>query len=591
MADAEFSFELDRSGGEKLGITFALPDGKDDVQQILVTDVLAGSLAARARALNANVANGVICVGDELVRLNGKLASKLDLASFQRELGLSQVTLTFARADVGGEAKQLVDQGGANQVATTKGAVPRRSRLSATGVHAVAERTWLAAFYHETGGPTRWRRNDRWLTASPSGEWYGVGTANSGRIDAICLDENGLNGGLRASARFMCGGVLHPSPVSLVKVSLCHNELCGEVPGAIFTPPLAQCYLSYNQFTGALPPQLFRCKTLAVLMVQGNQLVGTIPDSISRLSLLRGLDLSRNQFDGVLPSAMGQLALLECLDVSRNMFSGPLPSALRKCSKLEFLDVSHNSFSGNVPACVGSLPQLRLLDVSDNCLEGDLPPLADCKNLARDHMFFGKQRNDHAARTTSLGQRQYQRCPAPNTPPPCSTRVSESARLPCPIERAWALLRNLNFGWWRNVDANASAPLVDAEIGLCGAVAQVVFRDAAQWCLQLLEHSELVHTLVFDVVDASPALQCMSQLHAITLHRVTSTDETIVEWVTDFSSDVKAETIVDARYKRLEALDDMRACVIAVDAASAPPHRLRWPQQSYDSKITNYEKD
>ena len=102
MADAEFSFALDRSGGEKLGITFILPDGKEDAQQILVTDVLAGSLAARARALDANVANGVICVGDELVRLNGKHAAQLDLASFQRELGMPQVTMTFARADVGG---------------------------------------------------------------------------------------------------------------------------------------------------------------------------------------------------------------------------------------------------------------------------------------------------------------------------------------------------------------------------------------------------------------------------------------------------------------------------------------------------------
>ena len=571
MADAEFSFELDRSGGQKLGITFALPDGKEDVQQILVTDVLTGSLAARARAVDTNVPNGVICVGDELVRLNGKIASKLDLFSFQRELGLSQVTLTFARADVGGEAKQFVDQGRANQVATTESALPRRSRLSATGAHAVAERTWLAAFHHETGGPTRWRRKDRWLTPSPSGEWYGVGTSNSGRINAVCLDENGLTGGLRASARFMCGGVLHPCPVNLVKVSLCRNELCGEVPGALFTPPLAQCYLSYNQFTGALPPQLFRCTSLAVLMIRGNQLDGTIPDSISRLSLLRGLDLSRNQFDGVLPPAMGQLALLECLDVSGNRFSGPLPSALSKCSKLEFFDVSHNSFSGNVPACVGSLPQLRLLDVSDNCLQGDLPPLAGCKNLARDHTFFGKQRMDQASRTTSLGQRQQQHCPAPKTPPPCSTRVSESVRLPCPIERAWALLRNLNFSWWQSVDAHASAPLVDAEVGLCGALAQVVFRDAAQWCLQLLEHSELAHTLVFDIVDASPALQCMSQLHAITLHRVTSTDETVVEWVTDFSSDANAETIVDARYKRLEALDDLFGAVIE----SVPPSVTR----------------
>ena len=143
------------------------------------------------------------------------------------------------------------------------------------------------------------------------------------------------------------------------------------------------------------------------------------------------------------------------------------------------------------------------------------------------------------------------------------TRVTESARLPCPIARAWALITALNFDWWRAVDGQASTPLVVSDVGLCGAIAQVAFTDGSWWRVQLVEHSEITHTVLFDVVDAAPALGCMSQLHGITLQAVTSTDETLVEWVTDFTSDATAELVVDARFKRIEALADLIATVSA----------------------------
>ena len=89
------------------------------------------------------------------------------------------------------------------------------------------------------------------------------------------------------------------------------------------------------------------------------------------------------------------------------------------------------------------------------------------------------------------------------------------------------------------------------------------FSDGSQWRVQLVEHSEITHTVLFDVVDAKPALACMSQLHGITLQSVTSTDETLIEWTTDFSSDATAELLVDARFKRKEALADLTAAVMA----------------------------
>ena len=59
------------------------------------------------------------------------------------------------------------------------------------------DRVALVALYNATDGPN-WSNKTNWLSAEPIGEWHGVTTDGSGRVTALDLDENELNGKMPA---------------------------------------------------------------------------------------------------------------------------------------------------------------------------------------------------------------------------------------------------------------------------------------------------------------------------------------------------------------------------------------------------------
>ena len=59
------------------------------------------------------------------------------------------------------------------------------------------DRVALVALYNATDGPN-WSNETNWLSAEPIGEWHGVTTDGSGRVTALDLDENELNGKMPA---------------------------------------------------------------------------------------------------------------------------------------------------------------------------------------------------------------------------------------------------------------------------------------------------------------------------------------------------------------------------------------------------------
>ena len=58
---------------------------------------------------------------------------------------------------------------------------------------ATEERAALVALYEATDG-ANWMRGDSWLSDDPIGTWYGVTTDSSGRVTALSLSRNKLNG-------------------------------------------------------------------------------------------------------------------------------------------------------------------------------------------------------------------------------------------------------------------------------------------------------------------------------------------------------------------------------------------------------------
>jgi hypothetical protein len=86
-----------------------------------------------------------------------------------------------------------------------------------------------------------------------------------------------------------------------------------------------------------------------------------------------------------------------------------------------------------------------------------------------------------------------------------------------------------------------------------GSVRELLYSDGTTQMLQLLEHSDAKYTVTWDVIVTEPACPVMSQVHTITLMRVTDVNHTYIEWHTDFSSDVTQAVDEDSKWKKLDS--------------------------------------
>ena len=86
------------------------------------------------------------------------------------------------------------------------------------------------------------------------------------------------------------------------------------------------------------------------------------------------------------------------------------------------------------------------------------------------------------------------------------------------------------------------------------------------WVVAIRELSSIQHSVTFEVIESEPSIVVSSILHTITLRRIA--EETFIEWVTDFSSDVTANVVLDSQFKRKEAFVDL---TVALTSAIAEP--------------------
>ena len=291
--------------------------------------------------------------------------------------------------------------------------------------------------YEATGG-AQWKQNTNW---APDGDpchfskrWVGVGakdpcdrwkdgeTCALGRITALTLEDNNLNGSLSSwtdvkhlrnltlieLAHNSIAGTL-PTQLgrlsNLVRFQMPHNSLQGTLPtelGDINRPAfvkdltemlfadnslsgtlpselaahtrLEAIDLRLNRLSGSLPPQLATLSALSLFKIQNNpSLSGTLPSPLSAMAELSFLDGSRTRLSGTLPPSLGSLPRLWTLNLEAAALSGTIPSELTDVYMLRNLRLSDNRLTGNLPAAVGKLQNLQLLDVYNNSMTGDVP--------------------------------------------------------------------------------------------------------------------------------------------------------------------------------------------------------------------------
>ena len=202
------------------------------------------------------------------------------------------------------------------------------------------DRAALAAFYHAAGGPD-WINNRNWLSDEPLGTWNGVSTNAAGRVTALSLIENNLDGSI---------------PRELGNLS-----------------NLEALILVDNQLSGSIPPELGQLSNLEGLGLSSNQLTGTIPPQLGKLSNLEGLGLGSNQLTGTIPPELGNLFALEFLWLYGNQLTGSIPPELGKLSGLKVLALQDNQLTGAIPPELGNLSNLKDLRLHNNRLTGELP--------------------------------------------------------------------------------------------------------------------------------------------------------------------------------------------------------------------------
>ncbi|KAK4835435.1 hypothetical protein QYF36_009649 [Acer negundo] len=174
------------------------------------------------------------------------------------------------------------------------------------------------------------------------------------------------------------------SSCSVRLLDLSYNDFSGQVP-----PGLGNCSkltnfrAGFNNLSGPLPDDIYTATSLEEISLPSNSLSGTIGNDIVHLENLTVLELYSNHFTGMIPVDIGRLTKLKHLLLHINNLSGSLPPSMKNCTNLTTLILRVNLFEGDLSAFnFSTLSELDMLDLGNNNFTGILPAsLYSCKSL------------------------------------------------------------------------------------------------------------------------------------------------------------------------------------------------------------------
>ena len=285
-----------------------------------------------------------------------------------------------------------------------------------------SDRAVLEALYQLLGGPG-WTNSGGWRDDDVLGEWYGVSVDSLGRVTALDLSGNGLEGRLtshlgelsrmtelRVDGNDLSGRL----PMSLVALPsfrvlrYADTELCAPVETrfqewlngltshdgtGVECAPLSDRDALVALYDSTDGPNWARNENWLTdrpldewtevrvdnhgrvidLTLPFNGLTGSIPAELGSLANLNNLLLAFNNLRGPIPKELGLLTKLRYFQLSVNNLTGPIPEELGSLVNLEQLSISDNNLTGPIPAELGSLTTLRALNLDGNNLTGSIP--------------------------------------------------------------------------------------------------------------------------------------------------------------------------------------------------------------------------
>jgi hypothetical protein len=290
--------------------------------------------------------------------------------AFNRRINLPQdttiylfVTANIAREAFRNRTIQVREIPQQNLVFTREVNKVGNSPLPAGGVQTIrnlflgniSDSLLLVTFYRNMKGE-QWRIN--WQLSNPVGTWHGLELDERGRLIAIRLVDNNLQGDL--------SNVIFQSDNSLL------------------TTELKIINFSGNKITGTIPIQITNAKKLQYLDLSNNQMAGLIIGEIGNLTFLNTLWLSFNQFAEVHPNICNLLNIKNLI-LNNNQLKR-LPNTLGNMRTLEFLRVENNLLD-EIPESIADLHELGQCFLQQNNLTSIPKRLITNKKLKKCTVF------------------------------------------------------------------------------------------------------------------------------------------------------------------------------------------------------------
>ncbi|GAM24550.1 hypothetical protein SAMD00019534_077250 [Acytostelium subglobosum LB1] len=124
-----------------------------------------------------------------------------------------------------------------------------------------------------------------------------------------------------------------------------------------------------------------------------------------------------------------------------------------------------------------------------------------------------------------------------------STRSVASSIIAAPTEKVWSVIRDFTFPS-KVISTIESAVMDDnASPTSVGAVRTLKWKTGEIRKHRLLELSDISLTVVWEVIESNPPTEVTATISSIRLHRISDTNQTLITWEGEFSSDVKNDVI------------------------------------------------